>query len=180
MIILIGGTGCVGKTQLAHILMTKHTIPYLSIDHLMMGIYRSSNNCGYTPESPVETISVVLWPIVREMAKTNIENRNSFIYEGFQILPDNVNELDMEYRKEVIPVFLCFHERYIRNNYKHIESNRGVIEKRTDGVDNIDKMINENNRIINGCELNDIRPYIIYENEMVEIIKGIDLTIAST
>ena len=38
MIILIGGAGCVGKTKLAQRLLERYKFPYLSLDHLKMGI----------------------------------------------------------------------------------------------------------------------------------------------
>jgi len=43
MIILIGGTSHTGKTRLAQKLLEKYRYPYLSIDHLKMGLIRSGN-----------------------------------------------------------------------------------------------------------------------------------------
>ena len=44
MIILLTGASHTGKTELAQKLLEKYKIPYLSIDHLKMGLIRS----GYT------------------------------------------------------------------------------------------------------------------------------------
>ena len=41
MIILIGGASHTGKTNLAQKLLEKYQLPYLSIDHLKMGLIRS-------------------------------------------------------------------------------------------------------------------------------------------
>lgn len=41
MIILIGGASHTGKTNLAQKLLEKYQFPYLSIDHLKMGLIRS-------------------------------------------------------------------------------------------------------------------------------------------
>jgi len=164
-------------------LMKRYTIPYFSIDHLMMGLYRSNSKCGFTPESTVDKISRNIWPIIYEMIKTNIENKNNFIYEGVQILPEEIREIDKSYLNSVIPVFLCLSEKYIIKNYQIIKDKRGVVEKRTDSIDSIDKMIKSNNEMIEHCENNKIKPYIINENyleEVEEIVKRIDLTIAST
>ena len=49
MIILIAGASYVGKTLLAQRLLEKYKIPYLSIDHLKMGLYRSGYDYGFTP-----------------------------------------------------------------------------------------------------------------------------------
>ena len=43
MIILITGASHTGKTQLAQKLLEKYKYPYLSIDHLKMGLIRSEN-----------------------------------------------------------------------------------------------------------------------------------------
>ena len=44
-------------------------IPYLSIDHLKMGLIRSGNS-DLTPESDDDALTEKLWPIVREMINT--------------------------------------------------------------------------------------------------------------
>ncbi len=41
MIILIGGSSHTGKTLMAQKLLEKYKFPYLSIDHLKMGLIRS-------------------------------------------------------------------------------------------------------------------------------------------
>ena len=72
MIILIGGASHTGKTLLAQRLLEKHHYPYLSIDHLKMGLIRSDNT-DLTPMDD-DKLTDYLWPIVREMVKTAIEN----------------------------------------------------------------------------------------------------------
>ncbi len=43
MIVLIAGASHTGKTVLAQKLLEKYKYPYLSIDHLKMGLIRSGN-----------------------------------------------------------------------------------------------------------------------------------------
>ena len=43
MIVLIAGASHTGKTLLAQRLLEKYKYPYLSIDHLKMGLIRSGN-----------------------------------------------------------------------------------------------------------------------------------------
>ena len=73
MIILITGASHTGKTVLAQKLLEKYKYPYLSIDHLKMGLIRS----GYTKLTleDDDKLTEYLWPIVREIIKTAIENR---------------------------------------------------------------------------------------------------------
>lgn len=68
MIILITGASHTGKTLLAQRMLEEYGYPYLSIDHLKMGLIRSGNTC-LTPEDD-EALMAYLWPIVREMVKT--------------------------------------------------------------------------------------------------------------
>ena len=74
MIILIAGDGHTGKTLLAQKLLERYGFPYLSIDHLKMGLIRSRQTT-LTPESDDEALTGYLWPIVREIIKTGIENK---------------------------------------------------------------------------------------------------------
>ena len=65
MIILITGPSHTGKTLLAQRLLEKYHYPYLSIDHLKMGLIRSDNT-ELTPMDD-DKLTEYLWPIVREM-----------------------------------------------------------------------------------------------------------------
>ena len=92
MIILITGASHTGKTLLAQRFLEKYKYPYLSIDHLKMGLIRSGN----TPLTPEEDDSLTeyLWPIVREIIKTAIENRQNLIIEGCYIPVDWRQDFD--------------------------------------------------------------------------------------
>ena len=84
MIILITGASHTGKTALAQRLLEKYRYPYLSIDHLKMGLIRSGNT-RLTPMSDDGDLTAYLWPIVREMIKTAVENEQNLIVEGCYI-----------------------------------------------------------------------------------------------
>lgn len=71
MIVLITGASHTGKTVLAQKLLEEYKYPYLSIDHLKMGLIRSGNT-KLTAESSTEELTEYLWPIVREIVKTAI------------------------------------------------------------------------------------------------------------
>lgn len=84
MIILITGASHTGKTLLAQRLLEKYKYPYLSIDHLKMGLIRSGNT-KLTPMSEDAELTEYLWPVVREMIKTVIENGQNLVVEGCYI-----------------------------------------------------------------------------------------------
>ena len=81
MIVLITGASHTGKTALAQKLLETYKVPYLSMDHLKMGLIRSGNT-ALSPVSDDEALTSYLWPIVREMIKTAIENRQNLIVDG--------------------------------------------------------------------------------------------------
>ena len=84
MVILISGASHTGKTALAQKLLETRAFPYLSIDHLKMGLIRSGNTL-LTPMSADSELTAYLWPIVREMIKTAIENGQNLTVEGCYI-----------------------------------------------------------------------------------------------
>jgi putative acetyltransferase len=175
VVILIGGTSGSGKTKLANTLMKSLGIPYISVDHLMMGIYRSNNDCGFTPMSPVSVINQHLWPIVREMIKTNIENNHSIIFEGFQILPKNIADFSSEYRSEVLSFFLALSPEYVKAHYDDIGKHRSAIESRSD-IDDPDTITRKNIELINDCIGISVNCRILrrhYEEEMRHIVQEI-------
>ena len=80
MICIITGASHTGKTVLAQKLLRKYRIPYLSIDLIKMGLIRSK----YTTLTPLddEALEAYLWPVVKEIIKTAIENGQDLIVEG--------------------------------------------------------------------------------------------------
>lgn len=77
MVVIITGATHTGKTRLAQLMMEKYRYPYVSEDHLKMGLIQS----GYTDLTPSDDREMTgyLWPIIREMIKTAIENKQNFI-----------------------------------------------------------------------------------------------------
>ena len=75
MVVLITGASHTGKTLLAQRLLEKYKYPCFSIDHLKMGLIRS----GQTTLTPLddEALTHYLWPVVREIIKTAVENRQN-------------------------------------------------------------------------------------------------------
>ena len=99
MIYLIAGASHTGKTRLAQELLDVYHFPYLSIDHLKMGLIRSGNTT-LTPEDD-ELLTSYLWPIVREMIKTAIENNQNLIVEGCYIPFDWKKDFTEEYLQHI-------------------------------------------------------------------------------
>ena len=133
MVILIAGATHTGKTAYAQRLLEKYHYPYLSIDHLKMGLIRS----GQTDLTPMddEKLTDYLWPIVREIVKTTIENRQNLILEGSYIPFDWQKDFAPEYLAEIKYTCLVMTSRYIENHFEDIKAYAGVMEHRLDDTD---------------------------------------------
>ena len=131
MIILITGASHTGKTVLAQKLLEKYKYPYLSIDHLKMGLIRSGNT-ALTPMSDDADLTAYLWPIVREMIKTAIENKQNLIVEGCYIPFDWQKDFESEYLKAIKYYCLIMSEGYIRRHFADIKKYANAIENRLD------------------------------------------------
>ncbi len=131
MIILITGTSHVGKTALAQKLLEKYKYPYLSIDHLKMGLIRSGNT-DLTPMSDDKKLTEYLWPIVREMIKTAIENKQNLIVEGCYIPFDWAKDFEKDYLENIKYYCLIMSENYIKNHFDDIKKYANTIENRLD------------------------------------------------
>ena len=130
MIILIGGASHTGKTAYAQKLLQKYQYPYLSIDHLKMGLIRS----GQTKLTPMDDgkLTDYLWPIVREMVKTAIENNQNLIVEGCYIPLRWKSDFDERYLAHIRYVCLVMSRQYIENHFAEIARFASVIENRLD------------------------------------------------
>lgn len=151
MIILIGGASHTGKTLLAQRILEKYKFPYLSIDHLKMGLIRSGKT-NLTPEDDDE-LEEYLWPVVREIAKTAIENRQNLVIEGCYIPFSWKEHFDDEYLGCMEYYCLIMSERYIKEHYQDIKAHANVIECRLDDSDlNQDRLIAENAENLEQCK----------------------------
>lgn len=130
MILLIAGASHTGKTMLAQNLLERYKLPYFSIDHLKMGLIRSGCT-SLTPADDAELTSY-LWPIVREMIKTAIENGQNLIVEGGYIPFNWKDDFDDAYLKHIRYWCLVMSEAYIREHFDQIKAYADVVETRLD------------------------------------------------
>lgn len=131
MIVFITGASHTGKTALAQRLLEKYKYPYMSIDHLKMGLIRSSNT-KLTPMSDEADLTAYLWPVVREIIKTAIENKQNLIVEGCYVPFDWAKDFEKEYLNNIKYYCLIMSENYIRNHFDDIKKYASIIENRLD------------------------------------------------
>ena len=163
MVILIAGTTHTGKTKYAQRLLEKYHYPYLSIDHLKMGLIRS----GQTKLTPMDDdkLTDYLWPIVREMVKTAIENNQNLIVEGCYIPFDWQKDFEPECLEHIQYTCLIMSRSYIETHFADIQSYASIIECRLDDSDlNQADIIAENEYNFAQCIAHNL-PYILIDKE---------------
>ena len=130
MIILLTGASHTGKTLLAQRLLEEYHFPYLSIDHLKMGLIRSGNT-DLTPMDD-DQLTDYLWPIVREMVKTAVENGQNLIVEGCYIPFDWEKDFWPEYLCHIRYCCLIMSKKYIEAHFGDIRGYANAVEQRLD------------------------------------------------
>lgn len=162
MILLIAGASHTGKTLLAQKLLEKWKMPYLSIDHLKMGLIRS----GLTDLSPEddEELTMFLWPVVREMIRTALENRQNLIVEGCYVPFDWRTDFDEADRGQIRDLWLVMDPAYIESRFGEIQKHACDIERRQETDCDKRELIQDNLRILEACQEHGL-PYLFIENE---------------
>ena len=164
MIILITGASHTGKTALAQKLLEKYKYPYLSIDHLKMGLIRSGNT-ELTPMSADRDLTAYLWPIVREIVKTAIENKQNLIVEGCYIPFDWQKDFDSEYLDDIKYYCLVMSEGYIKNHFSDIKGYANAIENRLDDEGcTMERVLEDNAEMLSLAQKHNVN-YILIEDK---------------
>ena len=146
MIMLIAGASHVGKTILAQRMLEKVKYPYLSIDHLKMGLIRSGMT-ELTPEDDDE-LTDYLWPIVR--CYIPFDWRNSF---------------DEQYLPSIRFICLAMSDEYIDAHFEEIKAHASELETRlNDSHCTVEQLKQDNHRIINGYKSHGEQITLITEN----------------
>ena len=149
MIILITGASHTGKTLLAQKMLEKYNYPYLSIDHLKMGLIRSGTT-RLTPEDD-GALTEYLWPFIREIVKTAIENRQNLIIEGCYIPFSWRRDFDEWYLPSIRFICLAMSEEYIEDHFSEIIGLESEIEYRAvDSNCTINSLKADNRSVIDG------------------------------
>ena len=152
MITIITGPSHSGKTLLAGKLAMETGALALSIDLLKMGLIRS-NHVNLTPEDDTE-LEIVLWPIVAEMIKTAIENRQNLIVEGCYIPEIWSESFEDKYKQNIDAFCIVMSEKYIAEHLEDIYAFSRVSERReAQSAPTKDDLIEEHARYRRACEL---------------------------
>ncbi len=171
MVILITGASHTGKTVLAQKLLEKYKYPYLSIDHLKMGLIRSGNTT-LTPMSEDYELTAYLWPIVCEMIKTAIENKQNLIVEGCYIPFTWANDFENHYLDNMKYYCLVMSSQYIKNHFADIKKYANIIEDRLDDEwCTMESVLQDNAQILELAQKNKVN-YVLIDDKYEVGIDG--------
>ena len=149
-------------------MLEKYKYPYLSIDHLKMGLIRSKNT-DLTSMSRDSELTEYLWPIVREMIKTAIENGQNLIVEGCYIPFDWQKDFEKNYLDNIEYHLLIMSEDYIKSNFDKIKAYANVIENRLSDDDyTMEGALKENAELLKTAQENKVDYVLIDEEYEVE------------
>lgn len=169
MIIMITGASHTGKTLLAQKLLERCHYPYLSIDHLKMGLIRSGNT-DLTPMSDDGDLTAYLWPITREIIKTAIENHQNLIVEGCYIPFDWANDFDEAYLEQIQYYCLVMSEDYIKRSFAHIKQYANVIEHRlSDEACTLEQVLRDNARVLEHAQRHGVNYVLIDDGYEIDL-----------
>ncbi len=163
MIFIITGAGHAGKTLLAQWLVEKYKYSCLSIDHLKMGLIRSGQT-HLTPLSDTASLTQYLWPIVAEMIKTAVENKQNLIVEGCYVPADWADSFSEEYLENIKLICIVMTENYIENHSEDIMTYANIIESRFADEVTKDWLIKENKNYLEFSEGYNCK-YIVIDKE---------------
>lgn len=176
MIILITGATHTGKTLLAQKIIERRSYSCLSVDLLKMGLIRSGNTL-LTPEDD-DRLEILLWPIVREMMKTAIENGQHLIVEGGYIPRNWKNDLSDDYLKKIRAFCLVMTRKYIESHFADMQEHACAIEqRRDDSWCTRDFLLAENARYAAMCDSNAFQRILIdtaYDMEQLQAAVRLD------
>ncbi len=163
MIVLIAGATHTGKTVLSQRLLEKYKFPYLSIDHIKMGLIR----CNFTTISVSDDAKLTqfLWPLVKEIIKTAIENNQNLIIEGCYIPFDWEKDFSKEHLTQIKYYCLIMSKDYIQKHFSDICANENIIEQRfISGDFTQENLIKENENNLQMCKAYSLN-YIFIDKE---------------
>ena len=167
MIILLSGPTHTGKTLLAQRILERYHYPYLSLDHLKMGMIRSKMTDLTVFDD--DKMTAFLWPMVREMIKTAIENNQNLTIEGCYIPFNWRDDFSEEYLPHIRCINLLFSPEYIQNHFDSIRENANAIESRLDDSGLTPAhLIRENHSYLAQCRAHNCEYILIHDKYHID------------
>lgn len=134
-----------------------------------MGLIRSGNST-LTPLSDDKALTAYLWPIVREIIKTAVENEQNLIVEGCYIPFEWPKDFEPEYLNNIKYYCLVMSDKYITNHFSDIKKDANIVENRMDDEDcTIEAVRRDNAEILEQCQYYKASYLLIDEEYRIDI-----------
>ena len=109
-----------------------------------MGIVRAGLVPNYVEQD--DKMQEVLWPVIREMIKTAVENEQNMIVEGCYLPYNWKEEFEANYLEDIRAIYLVMSQEYIEKHFEDIKKFACVIEDRGEDEDCTKEWILEINK----------------------------------
>jgi len=106
MLYILGGVPRVGKTIIAQAFLERTHIPFLSLDLFKMALVKGLPQAGVDPNDASDVVAKQIWPAVRGLCTTILENKRDHLIEGDSILPVHASHLSATFPGQVRACFL--------------------------------------------------------------------------
>lgn len=110
MLYLLGGVARTGKSTIARRFLAQTGTPYFPLDYLMMGCAGGASQLGIDPNEGDQHTAAKLTPIIKAMATAMLENGETYLLEGVQLLPQIAVELSRQFPGLVCTAFVGYAE----------------------------------------------------------------------
>jgi hypothetical protein len=174
----LGGAARSGKSAAARRFLAETGIPFYPLDCLMMGFAHGLPERGVDPEDDELRIADLLWPLVKPMAITFVEEGIDYLIEGVQMRPRHARELCEALPGQVRACFLGFAEA-------DVEAKLGQLRRFGGGVDDwlrdyddadlrreVERLKALSERIRAECERYDV-PYLEVSTDLQETVERV-------
>ena len=135
-----------------------------------MGLIRSGQT-DLTPLSDDGELTEYLWPIVREMIKTAIENGQNLIVEGCYIPFDWQKDFRADDLPHIRYLCLIMSEGYIRRHFSDIVRYASVIERRIEDDCTEEGVLLDNRRMLELARKHQV-PYVLIDDKYEIPVEG--------
>jgi hypothetical protein len=177
MLYLVSGTSRSGKTMIAKEMMKRTSIPYMSLDWMVMGFTNGVPEYGIHDKLWPNEIAEKFWPFLEAMCENMLWSEVDYILEGEAILPKLISGLMQKHPDKVRVCFVGYTEVDLDEkvkDVKHYSDGKGdwLINEPDEVINShIKNMIEYSELIKSECESHSVS-YIDTSLEFEESIEG--------
>jgi hypothetical protein len=121
MLYLVSGTSRSGKTMIAKEMMKRTSIPYMSLDWMVMGFTNGVPEYGIHDKLWPNEIAEKFWPFLKAMCENILWSEVDYILEGEAISPKLVSDLMLTHPDKVRVCFVGYTDANRENKVNNVK-----------------------------------------------------------